>query len=135
MNATPERAVPSASDPTAMPGGDLVTPLLANAVDVVSAWCDLLSRELALAHRSVRWLLVGAVVVPVVGLSAWLSLSVLLVALVHEYTSSWLLALLLGTGVQMLALAILVNRLQHWARDLSLPQSRAALVRAMERMS
>jgi hypothetical protein len=71
----------------------------------------------------------------VAALSAWLSLSSLLVALAHLYTNSWLLALLFGAGTQSLALAILVRQLQRWASDLTLPQSRAALVDAMERMS
>ena len=50
-------------------------------------------------------------------------------------TLNWVLALLLGAGVQLLALAILLRQLRRWARDLTLPQSRAALVRAMEHMS
>ena len=134
MKATPERAPPAAGDAAATPPEDLRTPLASDAADVISAWASLLNLELALAQHSLRWLLIGAIAVPIVGLSAWLSLSALLVSLSHIYTNSWLLAVLLGSGVQLLALEILLNRLQRWARDLTLPQSRAALVHAMERM-
>ena len=136
MNATPERAVPAISDTTATPtlSKDSIAPLANGAADVVGAWASLLNLELALAQRSLRWLLIGAFVVPVVGLSAWLSLSTLLVALAHAYTNSWLLSLLVASGVQLLTLAILLRQLQRWARDLTLPQSRAALVHAMEHM-
>ena len=135
MNAIAGRAAPAAGDAAAALREDSIAPLASGAVDVISAWTSLLNLELALAQRSLGWLLVGAVVVPVAALSAWLSLSALLVALAHLYTNSWLLALLLAAGMQLLALAILLNRLQRWARDLTLPQSRAALVHAMERMS
>ena len=133
MSATPERAVPGAA--TTEPDADSIAALATDAADVVSTWAGLLDREFALAKRSLRWLLIGAIIVPVAFLSAWLSLNALLVALAHWYTNSWLLALLLGTGMQMLALAISLNQLKRWTHDLTLPQSRAALVHAMERMS
>jgi len=135
MNAAPERSMPMAGDAAAEAHEDPIAALATDAADVVGAWADLLHRELALAQRSLRWLLIGAIALPVAGLSAWLGLNAVLVAGVHVYTSSWLFALLLGAGVQLLALSILLNRLRRWARDLSLPQSRAALVHAMERMS
>lgn len=101
----------------------------------MSAWAALLTRELALAQRSLRWLLIGAIIATIAALGIWLSLSAMLIAFAYLYTNSWLLALLLGTGMQSLALAMLLRQLQRWARDLTLPQSRAVLVRAMERMS
>jgi hypothetical protein len=133
MNATPERATPADAD-TASPR-DSVAPLASGAADVVGAWASLLNLELALAQHSLRWLLIGVIAVPVVGLCAGLSLSALLVAVAHVYVNSWLFALLLGAGAQFLALAILLQQLQRWARDLTLPQSRAALVHTMKRMS
>jgi len=135
MNATPERAALAAGDAFATPSEDLLKPLVTSAADVVSAWASLLNLELALAQRSLRWLLIGALVVPLAALSAFLSLSALLVAGAHMYTNSWPLALLLGAGVQLLAFAILLDQLQRWAHDLTLPQSRAALVHAMKCMA
>jgi hypothetical protein len=135
MNARSERAAPAASDADTTSPRDSVAPLASGAADVIGAWTRLLNLELVLAQRSLRRLLIGAIAVPVVGLCVWLSLSALLVALTQIYTDSWLLALLLGSGVQLLALAMLLHQLQRWARDLTLPQSRAALVHAMKRMS
>lgn len=109
--------------------------MAARATNVVSAWASLLCLEAVLAQRSLRLLLFGAIALPVVGLSAWLGLSAILVALAHMYTHGWLLALLFGFGLQLLAFALLLNQLRCWARDLTLPRSRAALVHAMERMA
>ena len=134
MNATGEHTAPAANDAASLAAEDLLTPLATGAVEVVSAWAALLKLELLLAQRSLRWLLIGAILVPVAALGTWLSLSALLVALAHLLTHSWLLALLLGSGVQLLAIAVLLDQMQRWARDLSLPQSREALVYAMKRM-
>jgi hypothetical protein len=100
------------------------------AAQLVRAWSILLQSELAVARDSIRWLLVGAVVTPVVALGAWLGLNALLVAAAQLYTGSLVLALLLTCGVQLLALGLLLNQLRRWARELTLPHSRAALARA-----
>jgi len=134
MSATPERTVPLPGAATE-PDADSIGALATDVAEVVGAWAGLLDRELALAQRSLRSLLIGAIFVPVAVFSAWLSLNALFVALAHRYTNSWLLALLLGTGMQLLTLALLLIRLRRWTRDLTLPHSRAALVHAMERMS
>lgn len=114
---------------------DATVSLTTETLDLLRAWLRLLNLELTLAHRSLRWLLVGAIAVPVVGLSAWLGLCALAVAAAHIYTGNWLLALLIGAGVQLLALGLMLKLLRRWARDLTLPQSRAVLVRTMEHMS
>ena len=135
MNAIPEpaAAAPSAAA-TALPQ-DSIAPLATGVADVVGAWASLLNLELALAQRSLRWLLIGAVAAAVAGVSAWLVLSALFVAVAHAYTGSWVLALLFNVGLQLLLLGVLLHQLRRWARDLTLPQSRAALVQAMEKMS
>ncbi len=122
-------------EPVAAPNTDTAAPLASSAVNLISAWSSLLNLELALARRSLRWLLIGAIAIPVVALGAWIGLGALLVAAAHVYTHSWLLALLLGASVQLLVFAILLHLIRRWLRDLSLPQSRKALTRAMERMS
>lgn len=107
----------------------------ATTVDLLRAWSGLLNSELALARQSVRLLLLGALAVPIIALGAWLGLCALLVALAQMYTHSLVLALLIGAAVQVLALAVLLRRLRRWSHDLTLPQSRAALLRAVEKMS
>jgi len=101
----------------------------------LGAWSALLNSELALAQHSLRLLLLGALAVPVIGLGAWLGLCALLVALAQMATGSLALALLVGVAVQMLALLVLVRQLRRWSHDLTLPQSRAALFRAVGKMS
>ena len=135
MSATPECAVPVRGAAAAEPDADSIGALATDVAKMVSAWTGLLDRELALAQRSLRWLLFGAIIASVAALGIWLSLSALLIAFAHLYTNSWLLALLLGTGMQLLALAMLLRQLRRLARDLTLPQSRAALVHAVEHMS
>jgi hypothetical protein len=135
MKATPARDAQAANDAPTNPAEESPTAPATDAAALVRAWTRLLDLELNLARRSLRWLLIGAIAVPVIGLSAWLGLSVLLVVFMQAYTQSWLLASLFGAGVQFLVLALLFHQLHRWAHDLSLPQSRAALARAMEKMS
>jgi len=107
----------------------------AGVVHLVRAWSTLLESELLLARRSVSCLLFGALALPVIGLGVWFALNALLVALMQIYTQSQVLSLLLEFGLQLAALALLLHLLRRWLRDLTLPQSRAALARAMEKMS
>jgi len=118
------------ADPAAEP-----TDPVATGVNLLGAWSALLNSELALAQHSLRLLLLGALAVPVIGLGAWLGLCALLVALAQMATGSLALALLVGVAVQMLALLVLVRQLRRWSHDLTLPQSRAALLRAVGKMS
>jgi hypothetical protein len=122
---------PPLATPTA---DDSVAPLIGGATDVVQAWARLLDLELALAHRSMRWLAVGALALPIVGLGVWFASSALGVVLVHAATGNWVQALALAALGQALALALLLRALRGWLRDLTLPQSRAALRQVMERL-
>ena len=135
MKTTSARDAQATNDASTKPAEQSPPAPAADAAALVRAWTRLLDLELNLARRSLHWLLLGAIAVPVIGLSAWLGLSVLIVVSVQAYTQSWLLATLFGAGVQFLALACLFQQLRRWARDLSLPRSRAALTRAMEKMS
>jgi hypothetical protein len=135
MKAAPPAEAPASNDADAGPAEEQVASQAASVADLLRAWTTLLNFELILARRSLRWLLIGVIAAPVIGLGTWLGLCALLVATAQAYTHDWALALLLGSGVQLLALAILLHRLRCWAHDLTLPQSRAALARAMERMS
>lgn len=133
MNASSECASPPGNAATDHVD-DTTVSLTIETLNLLRAGLRLLSLELTLAFRSLRWLLVGVIAVPVVALSAWIGLCALLVAVAHLYTGNWLLALLIGAGAQFLALGLMLQQLRRWARDLTLPQSRAALVRVTERM-
>ncbi|MDR3387584.1 MAG: hypothetical protein P4L92_11065 [Rudaea sp.] len=90
--------------------------------------------EVALARSSLRALLVGAFVLPVLALSAWLALVALFADAVHIFSGSWLFATLVVAVLQVLLVALLLRFLRRWSRDLTLPQSRAAILRVLERM-
>jgi hypothetical protein len=123
----------STSHATAAP--ETIAATAGGVADLLRAWSSLLESEMALARSSIGWLLIGAILVPVAALSTWLGLDALFVAVARTYTNSLVLALLLAFGVQLLALALLSYQLRRWMRDLTLPHSRAALARAMEKMS
>lgn len=106
-----------------------------NAFDVIHCWCTLLKMEVALARRSLRALPIGALVLPVLALSAWLSLIALISVAIYSLTGNWPLALLLGAILQLSLLTQLLRFWLRWSLNFTLPQSRAALRRAMERMS
>ena len=135
MNAKAIPECAAADDATAKVSEATLTSLATGVAEVVSDWASLLNLELILARRSLLWLLTGAIAVPLAAVGAWLSLSALLVALTYVYTNNLLLALLLGCGVQLLALTVLLDRLQRWARDLTLPHSRMALARAVKHVT
>lgn len=134
MSTAPVGEPSAANVATATPGEVSPVSLATTVANLVHAWASLLNLEVALARRSLRWLLIGAIAIPVICLSTWLGVSALLVAFMYMYTKSWLLALLFGCGVQCLALAIVLRQLRRWVRDLTLPQSRASLTQAMERL-
>jgi hypothetical protein len=129
------RDATSIPETPAAPANGSAAPPQAGVADMLRAWSHLLNLELALARKSLLHLMLGTIAAAVIGLSAWLGLNALLVALIQAFTNSWLLALLFGAVAQLLALAMLLHGLRRWARDLTLPESRAALARAMARMS
>lgn len=106
-----------------------------DVANLVRAWSALFESELAVARQSLGSLLIGAILVPAAALSAWLGLNALFVVAAQVYTGSLALALLLTFGAQLLALALLLHWLRRWARDLTLPHSRGALARIVEKTS
>ena len=102
-----------------------------NAFDIAHCWCTLLKMEMASARRNLRALVISALVLPVLARSEWLSLIALISVAIHRFTGSWLL----GAILQVSLLTLLLRFWLRWALNFTLPQSRAALRRAMERMS
>jgi hypothetical protein len=126
-----EGAAKTANTPATPSLGDVA----ASGSQLLRAWVDLFDREFRLARRSLLYLVVSAVVFPIIAFSAWLALSAALVGILERFTGGWLSALSAVAGVQLIAIGILLLLMRRWWRDLTLPQSRAALVRAMERLS
>ncbi len=103
-----------------------------SSVGLVQAWLVLLEREAALARHSLIWLIVGTLVLPVFIVGIWIGISAACASLVQHLTGDWASAIVITTALQFIALATLLSKIRRWWRDLSFPQSRAALIRIME---
>lgn len=106
-----------------------------SGLELLLRWYALLEVEVALARNSLRSLLLGSLALPVLALAAWLSIVAVLAQAAHALLHSWPGALLAVTFVQLALILLLLRSLRRWWRDLTLPQSRAALIRAMQRLS
>lgn len=98
-------------------------------------WYALLEVEISLARQSLRALLFGTLLLPVLVIVLWSSLIGMLTLATHALIGNWLAAMLLVAGLQLVLTLVLLRRLRSWWHDLSLPQSRAALQRALQRLS
>jgi hypothetical protein len=90
--------------------------------------------EVKIARGSFVRMLVAGALIPVFLLTIWTTLNVLLAALVARWLGDAIygyLAILLING---LLVAIMVMSLMRWKRDLTLPRSRDALARLLERI-
>ena len=103
-----------------------------SSVGLVQAWLVLLDREAALARQSLVWLIVGTLMLPVFIIGIWIGMTAVCASLVQHLTGEWASAILVTTALQFLTLALLFYKMRRWWRDLSFPQSRAALIRTME---
>lgn len=103
--------------------------LAENAASVLRAGRELFEAEIATARGSLRALAFGAVVAPVLLLGLWFSALALLLIGLQAAGLGWLAASLLTCAVQILLLWTLLRAARRWSSDLSLPRSRAFLLR------
>ncbi len=134
MDSTSQSAASKAGVKTSVPDTTL-TAVAQSALELAHHSRALFAAEMALARNSLRALLIGALFFPVLALSAWLALVALFANAVHIFSGSWLFASLVVTIVQVLLILLLLRLLRRWSRDLTLPQSRAAISRVLERTS
>lgn len=90
--------------------------------------------EIEIARGSFTRLLIAGALIPVFLLTIWAALNLLLAALVARWLQDWLygyIAILIVNGALVTAFVIGVRR---WKRDLTLPRSRAALARLLEKL-
>lgn len=104
--------------------------LVASSEELVSAWLKLLQNEAVIAKHSLLFLGVGALVfLPVIVLGSWIGFNVLLVLALERLTQNWPNAIAVVCALQFLLLGTLLYRMRRWWHDLTLPQSRAALLK------
>ncbi len=119
----------TAADPLNQPSlGDVAS----STMGLVKAWLVLLEREAALAKKSLVWLMVGTLVLPIFIIGVWIGMIAACASLIQHLTGGWSSAILITTALQFFTLALLLYKMRRWWRDLSFPQSRAALIKTME---
>lgn len=109
--------------------------LAADAADLARAACNLVESELALTRRSLRRVVAGALVLPILAAGLWLGANGLLVALLHTFGCGWSVAFAIDVGFQFGVLFALLWALRHWLHEMSFPNSRRALDRIRREFS
>ncbi len=90
--------------------------------------------EVQIARGSFVRMLVAGALIPVFLMTIWAALNLLLAALVARWLGDWLYGCLSILIINTALVGIFVLGLLRWKRDLTLPRSREALVRLLERI-
>lgn len=104
------------------------------AIEYLRNLTQLFLGEVEIARGSFKRLLVAAVLIPVFSLTIWAVLNVLLGALVARWLHDPIYGYLAILIVNIALVVACVIGMLRWKRDLSLPRSRAALARLLERI-
>jgi len=135
---TPEPSVAATSEPVApppLPGDDATfARVVHDGADYVRTLLHLFLGELQIARGSFVRMLVAGALIPVFLLTIWSALNLLVAAIVSRLLNDWIygyLSILLLNGILVW---VSVMALKRWKRDLTLPRSRDALARLLERI-
>jgi hypothetical protein len=90
--------------------------------------------EIEIARGSFTRLLIAGALIPVLLLTIWATLNILLAALVARWLHDWMYGYLAILIVNVALVAAFVIGVKRWKRDLTLPRSRAALARLLEKL-
>jgi hypothetical protein len=90
--------------------------------------------EVEIARGSFTRLLIAGALIPVFLLTIWAALNLLLGALVARWLQDWLYGYLAILIVNVALVTVFVIGVKRWKRDLTLPRSRAALARLLEKI-
>jgi hypothetical protein len=136
---TPELAAattdePVASSPNPDRGDAAFTKVVQDGADYVRTLLHLFLGEVQIARGSFVRMLAAGALIPVFLLTIWSALNLLVAAIVARVLGDWIygyLAILLLNGILVW---VSVRALKRWKRDLTLPRSRDALARLLERI-
>jgi hypothetical protein len=135
---TPEPAAASGDPVAALPPDTVDDATFAKLVhegaEYVRALLHLFLGEVQIARGSFVRMLVAGALIPVFLLTIWSALNLLVAAIVARVLDDWIygyLSILLLNGILVW---IAVTGLKRWKRDLTLPRSRDALARLLERI-
>ena len=90
--------------------------------------------EVEIARGSFTRLIIAGALIPVFLLTIWAALNLLLGALVARWLQDWLYGYLAILIVNVALVTVFVIGVKRWKRDLTLPRSRAALARLLEKI-
>lgn len=130
---SPQETDPPVAEPADAQTEASLTTLAQEGIEYLRNFVQLLLGETALAGNSLRRLLVSALVVPAIVLSTWLALNALVAALLQRWLQDWIAAVAIVLAFDVATLALFWLAMRRWWRDLSLPRSRAAIARLMDR--
>ncbi len=108
--------------------------LVQEGADYVRTLLQLFLGEVQIARGSFVRMLIAGALIPVFLLTIWSALNLLIAAIVARVLNDWIygyLSILLLNGI-LVWLAVM--GLKRWKRDLTLPRSRDALARLLERI-
>jgi hypothetical protein len=128
---------PSAADaaaPAESPEDASLRKIAHEAIDYVRHLVQLFLGEVQIARGSFVRMLVAGALIPVFLMTIWAALNLLLAALVTRWLGNWNYGYLSILVVNAVLVGILVVGLLRWKRDLTLPRSREALARLLERI-
>ena len=135
---TPEPAAAATDEPVAPPpasGGDATfATVVQEGAEYVRTLLHLFLGELQIARGSFVRMLVAGALIPVFLLTIWSALNLLVAAIVSRLLNDWIygyLSILLLNGILVW---VSVMAMKRWKRDLTLPRSRDALARLLERI-
>jgi hypothetical protein len=132
---TPE---PVAEPATAAPGQSVDDATFAKLVhegaEYVRTLLHLFLGEVQIARGSFVRMLVAGALIPVFALTIWSALNLLVAAIVARVLNDWIYGYLSILLLNAVLVWIAVKGLKRWKRDLTLPRSRDALARLLERI-
>jgi len=130
--ATPEH-IAGAPPPEAVDEATFAK-LIHEGGEYVRGMLHLFLGEVQIARGSFVRMLVAGALIPVFLLTIWSALNLLIAAIVSRLLNDWIygyLSILLLNGILVW---VSVMALKRWKRDLTLPRSRDALARLLERI-
>lgn len=109
--------------------------LASDSSDYARCWSALVASESRLAQVSVVRLVFAALVLPALALAVFVSADALLTCILQRWIGDWSTSVGITVVVDLCCLYGLIVAMRIWLRNLSLPRSRRALTRLLERMA
>jgi Putative Actinobacterial Holin-X, holin superfamily III len=134
MNPAENLSTPTPPDDTAAPSPSLGD-LAHGTSDYVRAWSALFAAETQLAGRSAVRLVLAALVIPALALGICITLDAFIAALLARWLHDWTLCIAITLILDLTALGLVLLAMRRWWRNLTLPRSRDALARMLQRLA